>query len=271
MRKVGISSTSKTRGAQAALIRCQASQKPAQGESSVVQSRRKFAFTIASSALILNKMSEPMRAEIVGGDVSNPLRDGLGSRRPGAGEAARVFAPSKEKKETDFQVYYGSGYTINLPMRGFNPSPPGMLGLYPSIDVMWQDYQTTDIAQVSVQVIDSGNKVELGDMPYLFGKDVWDCSNNQCNERYLEEQGFTTGSSVGSLMKSESTSVDGVTYKVYDVLTRYADGGEGGRWHLIKAASKDGKTYVMQFLGGEKHWTRNKSIAESTRDSFKIL
>merc|ERR1712176_328346 len=108
-------------------------------------------------------------------------------------------------------------------------------------------------------------------LQYLFGKDAWKCGDsNSCNDRYLEEQGFTSGSSVGHIMRVDKESKNGVTYNIYDVLTRYADGSQGGRWHMISAASKGGKTYVAHFVAGEKHWTKNKAIAEKVRSSLNV-
>jgi len=189
------------------------------------------------------------------------------------GEAARVFSPSQEKLGTDYQDYQGQGYTVSIPQRGFNPTKKGGLAQFPNTDVMWEDMMSTDVATVSVSIMDKGGLPDLKDMSFLFGKDVWDCeAGGQCTDKFLKEQGFTTGSAVGHIMKEvKAKGDDGTEYVVYDVLTRYQDGSQGGRWHLIKAASKGGKQYIAQFVGGEKHWAHNKPIAEAVRDSFRLV
>jgi len=251
-------------------VRCRAAA-PNDPENTAQGRRQAMAlFGAAAASLALNR-PEQAQAEIIGGDSSGKAIPGFGDKRPGYGEAGRVFAPSKETIDTDYQTYSGNGYTIELPMRGFNPVPPGLLARYDNVDVMWDDWQSTDYATISVSVVDGSGKDSLQDLQYLFGKDAWKCGDsNSCNDRYLEEQGFTSGSSVGHIMRVDKESKNGVTYNIYDVLTRYADGSQGGRWHMISAASKGGKTYVAHFVAGEKHWTKNKAIAEKVRSSLNV-
>merc|ERR1712176_809964 len=130
----------------------------------------------------------------------------------------------------------------------------------------------TDVATVSVSIFDKNGLPGVKDLAFLFGKDVWDCEKGgQCTDEFLKEQGFTSGSSVGHVMKEEKSKDDaGNEYVTYDILTRYQDGSQGGRWHLIKAGSKGGKQYIAQFVAGEKHWAHNKPIGEAVRDSFEI-
>jgi len=184
--------------------------------------------------------------------------------------------PTSITEYTDYQTYQGDGYSIELPQRGYNPTRPGGLAQYPNADVMWEDAQSTDVATVSVSVFD-GKPVpsakELVTLGFM-GTDAWDCSieDNCANATgtFQSEQGFSTPSGSAHLVATGKQTDNGVEYVTYDVLTRYADGSQGGRHHLFKIASKGGKLYVAQFVGGEKHWAHNEPIANLVRDSFRV-
>merc|ERR1712203_1030091 len=78
------------------------------------------------------------------------------------------------------------------------------------------------------------------------------------------------GLSYANLLTSSEKDVGGTKYKTYDILTRTADGSQGGRHHIIAVAEKGGKLFVAQVMAGDKHWAVNQAIAYKVRDSFAV-
>jgi photosystem II oxygen-evolving enhancer protein 2 len=55
------------------------------------------------------------------------------------------------------------------------------------------------------------------------------------------------------------------------VLTRTADGDEGGKHQLITATVKDGKLYICKAQAGDKRWFKGaRKFVESTASSFSV-
>lgn len=189
------------------------------------------------------------------------------------GEGAGVFKASREQIDPDYITFQGDGYTILVPQRGWNPTKAGGLAMYPNLDMMWEDWNTTDVANVSVSVFPAkgGGLPSPADLSYLLGQDVWSSSSTgTADAPTMNEQGFTTGISSANLLTSADKDVAGIKYKTYDILTRTADGSQGGRHHIISVAEKGGKLYVAQVMAGDKHWAVNQSIAYKVRDSFAV-
>jgi len=64
----------------------------------------------------------------------------------------------------------------------------------------------------------------------------------------------------------------GVPTYFYEVLVRTADGDEGGRHFLIKAAVKGGYLYVIRTQAGDKRWIRNqRKNCYAAINSFKLV
>ena len=60
--------------------------------------------------------------------------------------------------------------------------------------------------------------------------------------------------SVANVLSVGSKSVDGRTYYQYEILTRTADGDEGGRHHLFSITAANGKLYTAKAQVGDKRW-----------------
>lgn len=70
---------------------------------------------------------------------------------------------------------------------------------------------------------------------------------------------------------SETTDKKGRTYYTYEILTRTADGNEGGRHQLIKATVADGNLWVCLVRVGDKRWFKTaKKDAMGIFDSFIV-
>lgn len=60
-------------------------------------------------------------------------------------------------------------------------------------------------------------------------------------------------------------------YYFLSVLTRTADGDEGGKHQLITATVKDGKLYICKAQAGDKRWFKGaRKYVESTASSFSV-
>lgn len=74
-----------------------------------------------------------------------------------------------------------------------------------------------------------------------------------------------------NILESSTPVVDGKQYYVLTVLTRTADGDEGGKHQLIRAAVKDGKLYICKAQAGDKRWFKGaRRYVESTASSFSV-
>ena len=89
----------------------------------------------------------------------------------------------------------------------------------------------------------------------------------------LSEGGFAPNrvSAASLLGVDEATDKKGKKYYRYDVLTRSADGDEGGRHQLISAAVSGGKLWVCKVQIGDKRWIKgaNKD-AQGAINSFTV-
>ena len=95
-------------------------------------------------------------------------------------------------------------------------------------------------------------------------------------EAYLEQLGYLLGvqsysgstrSEGGFAANKVSTAAvldvytrenKGKTYYQYEILTRTADGDEGGRHQLISATVSDGTLYIMKLQSGDKRWFKGQ-------------
>lgn len=74
-----------------------------------------------------------------------------------------------------------------------------------------------------------------------------------------------------NILESSTTTVGGKPYYTITVLTRTADGDEGGKHQLITAAVADGKLYICKVQAGDKRWFKGaRKYVESTASSFSI-
>ena len=73
------------------------------------------------------------------------------------------------------------------------------------------------------------------------------------------EGGFAANKvSNASVLDVSTRSAKGKTYYEYEILTRTADGDEGGRHQLITATVSDGNLYIMKLQSGDKRWFKGQ-------------
>ncbi|KAB2610856.1 oxygen-evolving enhancer protein 2 [Pyrus ussuriensis x Pyrus communis] len=183
------------------------------------------------------------------------------------GESANVFG--KPKSNTDFWPYFGKGFKLSIPSK-WNPSKEVE---YPGQVLRYEDnFDTTTNVAVTItptekkSVGDYGPPEEfLNQVDYLLGKQAYFGKTES-------EGGFDSGAvATANILESSSQVVDGKQYYYISVLTRTADGDEGGKHQLITATVKDGNLYILKAQAGDKRWFKGaRKFVESTASSFSV-
>ena len=106
----------------------------------------------------------------------------------------------------------------------------------------------------------------LKSQTYLFGQQAWTGETKS-------EGGFKPGAVAAVSLLDYGTKTDkkGTKYYEYELLSRTADGDEGGRHKLITAGVKNGQLYVLYIQVGDKRWFKGvDKEALGLRDSFTL-
>ena len=84
--------------------------------------------------------------------------------------------------------------------------------------------------------------------------------------------GFETDAvATANILESSAPVVDGKQYYSVSVLTRTADGDEGGKHQLITATVSDGKLYICKAQAGDKRWFKGaRKGVEKAASSFSV-
>ncbi|KAK8468433.1 hypothetical protein PHAVU_006G027801 [Phaseolus vulgaris] len=183
------------------------------------------------------------------------------------GEAANVFG--KPKTNTDFLPYNGNGFKISIPSK-WNPSKEVE---YPGQVLRYEDnFDTTSNVSVMVTATDKKSITDYGSpedflskVDYLLGKQAFFGQTDS-------EGGFDSNAvATANILESATPEIDGKKYYSLSVLTRTADGDEGGKHQLITATVKDGKLYICKAQAGDKRWFKGaRRFVESTASSFSV-
>ncbi|MGG6532995.1 UNVERIFIED_CONTAM: hypothetical protein C3P02_20380, partial [Clostridioides difficile] len=74
-----------------------------------------------------------------------------------------------------------------------------------------------------------------------------------------------------NILESSVEEVNGKPYYYLSVLTRTADGDEGGKHQLITATVSDGKLYICKAQAGDKRWFKGaRKFVEGAASSFSV-
>lgn len=87
-----------------------------------------------------------------------------------------------------------------------------------------------------------------------------------------EQGGFDSDAvATANILESSTPVIGGKPYYFISVLTRTADGDEGGKHHLIMATVSGGKLYICKAQAGDKRWFKGaKKFVEKTASSFNV-
>ncbi|KAK4845919.1 hypothetical protein QYF36_010636 [Acer negundo] len=184
------------------------------------------------------------------------------------GEAANVFG--KPKTNTDFVPYNGNGFKLTLPAK-WNPSKE--VAEYPGQVLRYEDnFDTTTNVAVMVTPTDKKSITDYGSpeqflsqVDYLLGKQAYFGKTDS-------EGGFDSGAvATANVLETATPTVGGKQYYYLSILTRTADGDEGGKHQLITATVKDGKLYICKAQAGDKRWFKGaRKFVESAATSFSV-
>lgn len=225
---------------------CRAQKQAVQEDDSSVVSRR-LALTVLIGAAAIGSKVSPADAAY--------------------GEAANVFG--KPKTDTEFMPYNGPGFKLSIPSK-WNPSKevefPGQVLRYED------NFDSTSYVSVMVtptdkkSITDFGSPEEfLSKVDYLLGKQAYFGKTDA-------EGGFDSDAvATANILETSTPTVGGKQYYFLSVLTRTADGDEGGKHQLITATVKDGKLYICKAQAGDKRWFKGaRKFVESTASSFSV-
>ncbi|PWA96224.1 oxygen-evolving enhancer protein 2 protein [Artemisia annua] len=182
------------------------------------------------------------------------------------GEAANVFG---KPKSTEFSQYEGPGFKLSIPAK-WNPSRERE---FPGQVLRYEDnFDTTSNLSVLVQptdkksITDYGSPEEfLSKVDYLLGKQAY--FGKTASEGGFEPDAVATA----NILEVSTPVVNGKQYYYVSVLTRTADGDEGGKHQLITATVNDGKLYICKAQAGDKRWFKGaKKFVEGTASSFSV-
>lgn len=166
------------------------------------------------------------------------------------GDAANVFG-SATTKSGEISKFVGDGYKTGIPAK-FYPSKERE---FPGMNIRYEDTMFP-VNYMAVLVNPGKNSITeygtpesyLASLQPLLGVQSWVGDTDS-------EGGFKSGKvSVANVLTVGQTVKAGKTYYEYEILTRTADGDEGGRHHLISVAADKGKLYTFIGQAGDKRW-----------------
>ncbi|CAI0461148.1 unnamed protein product [Linum tenue] len=183
------------------------------------------------------------------------------------GESANIFG--KPKTNTDFLPYNGEGFKLSIPAK-WNPSKEVE---YPGQVLRYEDnFDANSYVSVMVTPTDKKSITDYGapeeflsQVNFLLGKQAYFGKTDS-------EGGFQSGEvATANILETSTPVVGGKQYYIVSVLTRTADGDEGGKHQLISAAVTDGKLYICKAQAGDKRWFKGaRKFVENAATSFSV-
>ncbi|KAF8413445.1 hypothetical protein HHK36_001432 [Tetracentron sinense] len=184
------------------------------------------------------------------------------------GEAANVFG--KPKTNTDFLPYNGDGFKLLVPAK-WNPSRE--VAEYPGQVLRYEDNFDSN-SNVTVMVTPTSKKTItdfgppeefLSQVDYLLGKQAY-------SGKTVSEGGFDPDAvATANILETSTPVISGKQYYYLSILTRTADGDEGGKHQLITATVSNGKLFICKAQAGDKRWFKGaRKFVESTASSFNV-
>ncbi|CAK9324403.1 unnamed protein product [Citrullus colocynthis] len=183
------------------------------------------------------------------------------------GEAANVFG--KPKANTDYMPYNGDGFKLSVPSK-WNPSKERE---FPGQVLRYEDnFDSNSNLSVIINptdkktIKDFGSPEEfLSQVDYLLGKQAY--FGKTASEGGFDQDAVATA----NILESSVEEVNGKPYYYLSVLTRTADGDEGGKHQLITATVSDGKLYICKAQAGDKRWFKGaRKFVEGAASSFSV-
>jgi len=186
------------------------------------------------------------------------------------GQSANVFG--KMTNTSGFIPYAGDGFVINLPSK-WNPSKEKD---FAGVTLRYEDnFDAVNNLVVIKQKSDKGKIEDYGSPEAFLPKVTYLLGAQAYNGETLSEGGFAPNrvSAASILDVGSKTDKKGKTYYQYEILTRTADGDEGGRHQLITATvGSDNNLYILKVQAGDKRWFKGaKKECVGATDSFTVV
>ncbi|KZV27312.1 oxygen-evolving enhancer protein 2, chloroplastic [Dorcoceras hygrometricum] len=183
------------------------------------------------------------------------------------GESANIFG--KPKTNTEYITYTGDGFKLEIPSK-WNPSKERE---FPGQVLRYEDnFDTTSNVSVIITPTDKKSITDYGPpesflagVDFLLGKQSYFGKTDA-------EGGFDSGAvAAANILETSTPVINGKKYYFLSVLTRTADGDEGGKHQLITASVSDGKLYICKAQAGDKRWFKGaRKYVEGTASSFGV-
>lgn len=184
------------------------------------------------------------------------------------GESANVFG--RISNDSGFLPYAADGYSLLIPSK-WNPSKERA---FSGVDLCYEDnFDAVSNLNVVVSKTSKSSIKDFGSPEQAF-KEVaaFMLGEQSYSGKTVSEGGFAPDRvSAASILDVKTKNVNGKDYYEWDVLTRTADGDEGGRHQLFSAAVSNGKLYVLKVQSGDKRWFKGQEgQVRKVRDTFSI-
>ncbi|GAX74819.1 hypothetical protein CEUSTIGMA_g2266.t1 [Chlamydomonas eustigma] len=241
---------------------------------SKVASRKGFVGSCARRACVIRAQANDidMSRRVTLGTIAGAAAvfSGVSPSTAAYGDSANVFG--KVTNKSGFIPYAGEGFAVLLPSK-WNPSALG-LQEFPGTLLRYEDnFDAINCFSILANATDKGKITDFGapekfleNIGFLFGRQSFEGETQS-------EGGFAPNrvSAASILNVGTATDKKGKEYYTYDILTRTADGDEGGKHNLIKATVADGKLWILKVQVGDKRWIRGvDKEALGVFDSFIV-
>merc|ERR1712149_57535 len=176
----------------------------------------------------------------------------------------------KVTNKSGFVAYAGEGFSLLLPSK-WNPSKERD---FPDVALRYEDNFDAVNNLVVIKEKTTWGRIEdfgspeqfLSTFSFLLGKQSY-------AGKTISEGGFAPDRvSAASVLDIESTTdKKGKTFYRFNILSRTADGDEGGRHQLISATISNNILYILKVQIGDKRWFKGaKKEAEGVFNSFIV-
>merc|ERR1712188_11504 len=184
------------------------------------------------------------------------------------GDSANVFG--KITNKSGFVAYAGEGFSLLLPSK-WNPSKERD---FPDVALRYEDnFDAVNNLVVIKEKTSKGRIEDYGSPEQFLNSFSFLLGQQSYVGKTISEGGFAPDRvSAASVLDLESTTdKKGRTLYRYNILSRTADGDEGGRHQLISATVSNGTLFILKIQVGDKRWFKgvNKD-AEGVFNSFIV-
>merc|ERR1719298_34956 len=184
------------------------------------------------------------------------------------GDSANVFGRITNK--SGFVSYAGEGFSLLLPSK-WNPSKEKD---FPNIALRYEDnFDAVNNLVVIEEKTDKSRIDDFGTPEQFLNSFSFLLGQQSYAGKTISEGGFAPDRvSAASVLDLESTTdKKGRTFYRYNILSRTADGDEGGRHQLISATVSGSTLYILKIQVGDKRWFKGvRKEAEGVFNSFIV-